>query len=522
MRVLFLHPNFDAPLGVSIGISYVAGTLLRAGHEVHVLHLSELLGYPFDLGRILADVRAIAPGLVGIGCGYNHYPEMRLVIDAVEGDLGIPVLLGGVHATLDAERVMAENPRLSYLNGGEGEESTLELVEALEAGRSPDAIRNLSVRTGHGVRTNPIRPFMDLARLADMATDIWDFQGVIDRRRGWVNVSSQRGCPYRCPYCHNNGIARVAAERMGRSSSSNAALGFLRFRPAADMVRELCSIRDRYDMQAFSFIDDTFTMEPAWLRGFLELYRRDVRVPFVCNTTACDLDEELLDLLVDAGCRIVRMGVESGSSRVVQDVLRRRFIGEEQLRWAFRAAEKRGLNALAFLMIGNPGETRDEVLQTFRLSAELHPTSMKLSLGQPYPGTDYHAMSVRQGKLEHGRKVHNFIQESVLALPDGDRLWLDKVRTFYFWYVNRFLDNESSPHFARMIAELESLAPERWARPDVRRELWQRHEEESQELRSRGVWHYTAPFADRSDIVVSATVVAREGELLRRELTDPH
>src|SRR5262245_37635530 len=237
MRVLFIHPNFDAPLGVSIGISYVAGTLRRAGHEVHALHVSELMGYPFDLERILADVRAVDPGLVGISSGYNHYPEMRRVIDAVEGELGIPVLLGGIHTTLNTERVMAENPRLSFANCGEGEESTLELVDALEHGRDPAEIRNLWVHTPSGLRANATRPFMDLAHLADMATDIWDFQGVIDRRRGWVNVSAQRGCPYRCPYCHNNGVAQVMARRMGQSSSSNAALGFLRYRPADAMVR---------------------------------------------------------------------------------------------------------------------------------------------------------------------------------------------------------------------------------------------------------------------------------------------
>jgi hypothetical protein len=56
----------------------------------------------------------------------------------------------------------------------------------------------------------------------------------------------------------------------------------------------------------------------------------------------------------------------------------------------------------------------------------------------------------------------------------------------------------------------------------VQRERWQRHERESSDLRDRGVWHYTAPFAERSDIVVSATVVAEQGELIRREVSDPH
>jgi len=522
MRVLFVHPNFDAPLGVSIGVSFIAATLRRGGHEVGALHLSELLAYPFELERVLADVRRFEPGLVAITCGFNHYPEMRQVVAAVTRRLGVPCLLGGIHTTLNARAVMEENPELAYANVGEGELPTLELADALDSGRDPAGIANLLVRTPAGIRANAPRPFLDLATLPDMATDIWDFQGVIDRRRGWVNVSAQRGCPYRCPYCHNNGVARVVAERRGLSGSGNAELGFLRYRPPADVVRELCGIRARYRMQAFSFIDDTFTMNHAWLAELLELYRRDVRVPFVCNTTAIDLDAEILDLMAAAGCRIVRMGVESGSPRVVDEVLKRRFIGRERLRWAFAAVQERGMHALAFSMIGNPSETRAEVEATFRFNAELAPTSMKLSLAQPYPGTDFHAEAREGAQIDAGVRVHNFIEQSVLRRAEDERLWLDKVRTFYFWYVSRELGNEASPAFARLIDELEALPEERWRAPEVRAGLWRRHEELSRALTARNVLHYTAPFGERTDIVVSALVVSEHGELIRREQADPH
>lgn len=312
------------------------------------------------------------------------------------------------------------------------------------------------------------------------------------------------------------------AERRGLSGSGNTELGFPRYRPPADVVRELRGIRERYDMQAFSFIDDTFTMNHAWLRELLALYRQEIGVPFVCNTTAIDLDEDILDELAAAGCRIVRMGVESGSPRVVEEVLKRRFIGRDKLRWAFRAVQARGMHALAFSMIGNAGESRAEVEATLRFNAELAPTSMKLSLAQPYPGTDYHELAQRGAGIDDTVRVHNFIEQSVLRRPDDERLWLDKVRTFYFWYVSRELGNEGSPAFARLIDELEGLSEDRWHAPEIRAELWRRHEELARDLQARGVLHYTAPFGERTDIVVSGLVVAEHGELIRREQADPH
>ncbi len=521
MRVTLVFPNFDAPLGVSIGLSYVAASLQAAGHAVAAIHVTEQLGYAYDFERVMADIEASRPGLVGIGCGFNHYPEMRRVAEAVETRLAAPVVLGGVHATLNADRVLEENPRLSYVNVGEGEASMTELADALEKGRDTTRIANVQARVAGRIHRNRVRPFADLSALPPMATDIWEFQRVIDLRRGWVNVSSQRGCPYRCTYCHNNGLASLYSRETGVPSANNAALGFLRYRAPRPMVDELKGIRDRYDMQAFSFIDDTFTMNPPWLFRLLDLYRDEVGVPFVCNTTAVNLDEDIVGRLAGAGCRLVRMGVESGSVRLRSQLMKRPF-PESKIRWAFREVQRADMQALAFNMIGNVGETRDETLETFRFNASLRPTSMKLSLVHPYPGTEYEDVARRENAVDPSRSAHNFIESSILRRGPEEALWLDKVRTFYFWYVNRFLENEAAPIYAKLVADLEALDEGKWADEDTRRGLWDRHHETSAALQSRSVDHYTAPFPERPDLTVSALVAMSRGEIIRRERADPH
>ncbi len=112
-----------------------------------------------------------------------------------------------------------------------------------------------------------------------------------------------RGCPYRCTYCHNNGIAKVLAENYGKKSSSNADIGYLRLRGIDDMISELKAIKERYDfVTAFSFNDDTFTMDQEHTKAFLRRYKTEVGVPFVCNTTVLDVDREMLEVMKDAGC----------------------------------------------------------------------------------------------------------------------------------------------------------------------------------------------------------------------------
>ena len=507
-------PNFDAPLGVSVGLSYVAGALRRAGHEVAALHITELLGYPWDLERVLADVQSHAPGLVGISTGFNHYAEMGALAEAIETRLHVPVVLGGVHPTLQSATVMAQNPHLSYVAVGEGEDKLTALADALQSGGDTTSIPGLHARVDGAVKRNPVRGFVDLATLAPMANDIWDFQRVADMRRGWVNVSSQRGCPYRCTYCHNNGEAKLYAAERGVPDNNS---WYLRYRPPEAMVEELRAIRDRWRFQAFSFIDDTFTMNPPWLERLLALYRRDVDMPFICNTTPVDLDEGLVRLLADSGCRVVRMGVESGSARMRARLLKRPF-PEQRIRWAFRETQARGLHALAFNMIGNVGESQEEMVETFRFNADLRPTMMKLALAYPYPGTEYADASA--GHVDPQRSTHNFISGSVLRRSPEDALWLDKARTFYFWHVNRFLEGEAGRAFAERVEALEALSAEQWADPAVQGALWASHHALSADLQRRGAFHYTTPFLERTDIIVSSELVASQREVIRREAVE--
>ncbi len=56
-KVQFIWPNFDCPLGMSMGQGYLSGALKSVGHDTNIIHISEWLDYPFDVDRIVSDVR---------------------------------------------------------------------------------------------------------------------------------------------------------------------------------------------------------------------------------------------------------------------------------------------------------------------------------------------------------------------------------------------------------------------------------------------------------------------------------
>lgn len=518
MRVQFIWPNFDCPLGLSVGVSYLSGALKHAGHETRIEHICEWLENPFDLDTVTGHVKDFDPDLIAFSTGANHYPEMRQLSKRFKDDLGKPILFGGIHTTLNTQTVMRDNPWIDFANVGEGDDSVVELVGALDKGGDTTKISNLWARNNGDIVANPARRLKDITAIPWMDLESWHFKKITENRRGWVNVYMNRGCPYRCTYCHNNGVAKVMQKSFGTKTSSNADLGYLRLRGIDDMIGELKSILNKYDfVTAFSFNDDTFTMDQEYMKEFLVRYKKEIGIPYVCNTTVLDVDREMLEVMKDSNCELVRFGVETATTRIKREVLKRDF-SETKTAEVFKICREIGQRTFAFNILANPGESRDEMKKTLELNAKLMPDGLKVSLGYPYPGTEYHEIAQKMGLIDEKRHYHNFIHDTKLKWSDEDRLWIDKVRLVFWWWMNIYLENDASPLYAELVKMVEGMSEDQWMDPENERRMWDLDDALSSVLKQRGITHYTIPFKDRPEI----SILHLAQHALRRDVLDEH
>ena len=238
----------------------------------------------------------------------------------------------------------------------------------------------------------------------------------------------------------------------------------------------------------------------------------------MCNTTVLDADREMLDVMKESGCDLVRFGVETATTRIKKQVLQRDF-SNDTTQEVFEYCRKIGLRTFAFNIFANPTETRAEMLETLAMNVRLKPNGLKVSLSYPFPGTEYHDIAKKLDLIDETKHFHNFLHDTKIRWSDEDRLWIDKVRCLFWWWMNVYMENEASPLYRELVNLLERLTPDEWLDPETERRMWDFDDALSQILKLRGITHYTIPFKDRPEISI-----LHEGSdsTLRRDVLDEH
>ncbi len=460
MKVLFIYPNLDAQVGFNYGISFLSACLKERGHATALLNINEDMGFGLDLARIKEDLTAFAPDLVAFSIVTNQYRFAREIARDVKDYCDAPIVCGGIHPTMDPEGVLGEDC-FDYVCVGEGERALVELADALDGGRPTSEIENIWTKSNGSIIRNKVRPFAALESLPRKDYDIFDFQKMIDAKNGWVGVMSSRGCPFSCTYCFNHRLRELYKCDLGCSTSQ---LNYIRRHPVGEVIEELEALLASYEnIETIIFDDDLFTMDKEYLKSFCEEYRSRIGVPFVCNAHVRAFDEEAAGCLKEAGCRIVKFGLESGSERVRREILNRR-MSNEDIERAFETAQGFGLHTSAFVMIGFPHETIGEINETIELLARIKPGRFRWSIFFPYINTRAYEIARDDGFIDFERleSLTNFTDRSALDFGPAHNWFLKKLKTTFPWHVNARAGFPSSSLYAGLLDEADRIEPDDW------------------------------------------------------------
>lgn len=339
--------------GLNLGVSQLSGELQRAGHDTRIIYFKDFVVAPIeeasrylisDYPGVLVGARAkefvwncykpftdreyellvgvlrdFDPHLIGFSLTSLPLKAAAEVSAKLKQFFDVPIIWGGSGPTLEPEKCI-EHADMLCIN--EGEELIVELANRIDAGADLSTIPGLWMKLGGRVVKNPPGALIDLEKIAipdfEPARTIYINDDQIRRNVYPPNLGSQyiimtaRGCPFSCSFC----IESVYQDMFGKKGS-------LRRRSVDIVIQELVEAKQKYNPASVMFYDDVFTTHPKWLREFAPRYKAEVGLPFWCYTYPTTTRKEDLELLRDAGCVSMTMGVQSGSAEILEEKFNR-------------------------------------------------------------------------------------------------------------------------------------------------------------------------------------------------------
>ncbi len=373
------HPYTQFTHVHPLGIMMIASAARSKGfNDMHILDMKVEDWTP---ERCVEELVSLKPDVVGLSAMTYEAGCMHEVATLLRAKLPkVKIVCGGPHPSVAADDVMVD-PAVDFVVRGEGEWTFVDVLDGIAAGRTDwTGCEGLSWRRGNEVIAEPDRsPPADLNEMPFPAWDLVPHEkyhkvprgGVIYAHKEFATMFSSRACPWRCTYCHNS---------YGKT---------FRERSAENVLEEMELLVTKYGVKEFVFMDDIFNFKPerakTVARGIIA-NKWKIKLTFPNGFRGDILDEELVDLLVEAGMYRCMIAVESAVPRI-QKVMKKNLKIEKVRKIVDYVAKKKVMVHGAF-MLGFPTETEEEMQETidWAASSSFHTAAFFRVI--PFKGTE--------------------------------------------------------------------------------------------------------------------------------------
>ncbi len=357
MKIAFVTQPVADFSAMDIGITALATYLNERTDHFHQASIIDLVFHRRHWREFLrAELRRQHPDFVGISCNKLYMPYVKELIREIDNMGLFHIVLGGHEATMHPEEMLELGCDVCT---GDGETSLPKLLEhkALSYAQ-PRIYRGSFIQNLHHLTIPDWSLWQDLDKYLYFL--------------GMIYGIGSRGCPHKCTFCD----AWPIADKVDGC--------YFRLIDPTYYAASLHYMALKYKPRMFQLFDPVFTVSLKWLEAFTRDYARThpfvpqlfgprlgaAHLPFSVFARIDELDAGRIALLAQAGCRIVRVGIEAGDERIRNEVYQKH-VSNKQVREAFRWLRHYGIKATAYYILGGPTETPRTVRSTIDLAREV-------------------------------------------------------------------------------------------------------------------------------------------------------
>jgi len=381
-----------------IGLGYIAGVLRANNIETAILdsyaegynHETPLKGgyvrVGLDDAELVSRVKDYGPDVVGITCGFTS--EIKNAMDACRiikrNNPDITTVMGGLHPSNYPLETLNDCPEIDYIVLGEGERRFLKL---LNGEREFDG---LAIQENKKIFPAEER-IEDLDSLPFPARDIMNMGAYLSinrhispypRKARTEQILTSRGCPGKCTFC-------TSGKFWGNK---------FRSRSPENVLSEMNHLINTYGIQEFQFTDDSMTLDRERAMQIFEMMKPLNIVFCMANGVFVNsLDEKLIKNMKEAGCYQITFSVESGSKH--SPGLMKKHVNLERVKPLVDYSRSLGISSHATFVLGIPGETIEDIAQSFKFASDCDFDSSSFFTVSPLPGSELYDQCKEKGYL---------------------------------------------------------------------------------------------------------------------------
>ncbi len=290
-----------------LALGYLTSSLEQAGY--HVISINAELR-DLSVEQAVEELLSHAPFLIGLSISSQRgYKAAKEVAQAVKkADAGCHITCGGILPSSWSSAILSDCPQMDSVVRGEGEAAIVELADAIRSARSMASVLGLSFRDGDKIQENAARQRqMDLSTAPPPARNDLAYIMSTGRRISSAYMVSSRGCYAKCSFCS---IHQIYGDHLVARRNPN------------EIVEEMRSLQQRFDVHRFSFVDDLFLMPSRagirWVHEFCDsLERANLGINFYAEIRADTVEPTLMLRLISVGLDRIFLGIEAGVDSVL-------------------------------------------------------------------------------------------------------------------------------------------------------------------------------------------------------------
>ena len=466
MRVLIINPPWpgkgfgtrsqnriikhrsDKFLQYPIFLAYSAAQLKSAGHSVSYI---DSVIQDFDMKQTLSEARKEKPDVIFMETTTPSIESDYLSLSELKDATEAKIVVGGPHATYFYNKVLRDCPAIDIVIRHEFDTKIAGVVSNLD---KLQKVNGITYRIGDEIIDNgngELCEDLDTVPFPDRDTIPWHwYLEAWYSRQPFMNMMTSRGCPYHCTFCLWPQIMYGHKQR---------------FRSLDNVFEEITGLIRRYGLKEINIDDGTFTTNKRRVLEFCRRLRKEkIRLIWTCNGRVDTLDDEMLAEMKKSGCKMIRLGIESGSQEVLDRI--RKCLTLAQIEEGVRRVKKSGIQALGGFMFGFPYDSRKSVEQTIAFAKKLSPDQVQFSINMCYPGTTLYEYA-RDNDLLLANSFQEFDMTygPVVKTLDMEREELEHIlarayREFYFrpeFILQTLFHLKDIDEIRRVLRSLKSL-----------------------------------------------------------------